>query len=66
MELPVNNLKMLPAGGDDILSLGNGTNPLIYHLRESQLRLCPLGALHSVPMVLLLKVATMHLASSDA
>lgn len=39
MELPGNNLKMLPAGGNDMISLGPGTHPLLNHLRESKVRL---------------------------
>lgn len=66
MELPGYDVTMLPSGSEDILLPGDGTHLLLHRLRESQVRLCPLGRLRSVPMVLLLKVATMRLASSDA
>lgn len=66
MELPGNSLTMLSASGDDIMILGFGTHPLLHYLRESQIRLCPHGGLRSIPIVLLLIVVKVRLASSDA
>lgn len=65
MELQGTNMAMLPSGGNEILALGAGTHPILHHLRDSQAKLCPHGGLRRVSMVLLLKVATMRLSSSD-
>lgn len=65
MEMPGHNYTMLPACSDDILSLGADTDSLIHPMRYSQVHSCPLGVPRSVPMVLLLKFATMCLESSD-
>lgn len=48
------------------MSLGCGTHPILKHLRESKAHLCPHGGLRRITMVLLPKVETMRLASSDA
>lgn len=43
MEMPGINLTMQEAGNDDVHLLGAGTRPLLQHLRESQVTLCPEG-----------------------
>lgn len=65
MDLPSANRSILPAGADDTLSLSASTHPILQHLCESQALICLKGGLLSIPMILLLKVATMRLSSSD-
>lgn len=66
MELSEHNFGMGPAGGENLLSLRTGTKPLLHHLRESQVRMCPLNVVRSVLIVLLLKVTTTRLEIPDA
>lgn len=65
MELPGTNMKMLPSGENDILSLATGNHPILHHIRASLYRLCLQAGLQSIPMVLMIKVETLQLSSAD-
>lgn len=56
---------ILAEGGCRIWSLRSGTDPILYKLLGTKVRVIPLGGMRIIPMVVVTKVVTMRLKTSD-